>query len=169
MSASHSPEIFLPQVHDNSTFSCENKELDTYIREYAGQDLKRQLAQIFVLCEEETNKIIAYYTISTTSFKKEFLPVHEAKKFPHYPIPAALIGRLATDKKWQGKGLGERMLVDSLKRILKATQNLGINVVLVVSKDERAKSFYLKYGFIPLIHNPLHLYLPIKILSKLPN
>jgi len=37
----------------------------------------------------------------------------------------------------------------------------------VLAIDDRAKRFYLKYGFKELVRDELHLYLPIKTIARL--
>ena len=38
---------------------------------------------------------------------------------------------------------------------------IGVFAVDLFSKDDDARRFYLKYGFIPLQDDPFHLYLPM--------
>ena len=39
---------FNSKVHDRSAFSCGAPELDTYIRRLASQDMRRDVARVFV-------------------------------------------------------------------------------------------------------------------------
>lgn len=61
----------------------------------------------------------------------------------------------------QGIGLGEALLMDALQRSLDLSRSLGVFAVEVVAIDDRAAAFYAKYGFIPLLDNPSHMYLPM--------
>ena len=87
---------------------------------------------------------------------------------PHYPIPAVLLGRLAVDRSVQGKGLGEFLLVDALKRVAAASQTIGVHAVLVDALHEAAAAFYAAYGFVPLVDRPLTLFLPLATVRRLP-
>ncbi|MCD4737241.1 MAG: GNAT family N-acetyltransferase, partial [Bacteroidales bacterium] len=65
-------------------------------------------------------------------------------------LPTILLGRLAIDKSFQGKGYGEVLLVNALNRCIKTSENLGALAVVVDPIDENAINFYIKYGFIML-------------------
>jgi GNAT superfamily N-acetyltransferase len=55
-----------------------------------------------------------------------------------------LIGRLAVDRGYAGKGLGADLLADAPHRIAGASTTIGIAAVLVQAKDEAAKAWYLR-------------------------
>ena len=80
-----------------------------------------------------------------------------------------LIGQLAVTKLSQGRLLGEKLLLDSFARSVRLSKDLGIHAVQVDAIDERATSFYRKYGFVPLQDQPHRLVLPISsITSRIP-
>ena len=107
---------FSSDLHYRENFSCGQPALDTYIQQLASQDIKRKVARVFVACEPEGNEVKGYYTLSAASFKKEDLPAEIAKKLPHYPVPAAILGRLAVDQSSHGQGLGKFLLMDCVSR-----------------------------------------------------
>ena len=78
---------------------------------------------------------------------------------------AILIGRLAVAKEHAGKGLGEILLMDALKKSLDSTKNIAAFAVVVDAIDEKAAAFYRKYGFMPLREN--RLFLPMKTIQQL--
>ena len=111
--------------------------------------------------------MLGFYTLSAASFDKKTLSPDQAKRIPYPEVPAVLIGRLAVDQsrqgQGQGQGLGGYLLIDACKRILDASlSSMAVHAVLVKAKDESAKSFYMKYGFIPFEKEPFHLFLPVK-------
>jgi GNAT superfamily N-acetyltransferase len=77
------------------------------------------------------------------------------------------MARLAVDKGLQGKGLGGVLLADAMKRVWTASEAVPVQAVVVRAKDDRASRFYRSHGFIPFPHEPLHLYLPMKTVSRL--
>ncbi len=154
-------------LFNRETFSCGRRELDDYLKSFVSQDIKKRIARVFVASVLDTSDIIGYYTISAASFKKESLPREMAKKLPYYPVPAAIIGRLAVDSLWQGKGLGEYLLMDAMDRIVSASKILAINAIIVDAKDEKSKSFYKRYGFIPFPKQPLRLFVPVKTVEQM--
>jgi|SRR5215471_1982291 len=160
-------EPFESSRHTTDAFSCGYEALDTYIRRYASQDMKRRVSLVFAACRKGERSIKGYYTLSASSFRKEGLPAAQAKRLPHYPVPAAIIGRLAVDQSSQGQGLGEHLLMDCLDRILKASELIAVNAVITDAKDEKARAFYEKYGFRPFVDQPLRLFLPIATIQAL--
>lgn len=170
MSQARAPWQIAPlnsKVHDRAAFSCGAPELDRYIREHASQDVKRDVARVFVAIPGEALTVCGYYSLSATSFQRDNLPADQAKRLPHYPVPAALLGRLAVDNSMKGKGLGAFLLMDALNRILLATQTLAVHAVIVDAKDDAAAAFYRKYGFIPFTGAGRRLFLPMATIRKL--
>ena len=70
------------------------------------------------------------------------------------PVPVILIGRLAIDTRFQGRGIGADLLRDAILRTLQAAEIAGIRAILVNAISENAKRFYEKYGFISSPANP---------------
>lgn len=93
--------------------------------------------------------------------KTAHLPTAAAKRLPKHPLPVALLRRLAVDQLVQDIGLGEALLIDVLQRSLDLSKSLGVFAVEVVAIDDRAAAFYAKHGFMPLLDNPRHMYLPM--------
>lgn len=92
--------------HDRTEFDCGVEELNRYLRERATHDMKRRLNRVFVATEEDSGRVIGYYTLAAATIEAEKLPSKYAKRLPRYPIPAALLGKLAVDKNWKSRGSG---------------------------------------------------------------
>ncbi|MFN7904465.1 MAG: GNAT family N-acetyltransferase [Pseudobdellovibrionaceae bacterium] len=80
--------------------------------------------------------------------------------------PIARMGRLVLDNTTKGQGLGKLLMVDALKRVQTASELIGVFALLVDAKDNSAKNFYLKYGFTPLIDEPMAVFLPLTKIPK---
>jgi predicted GNAT family N-acyltransferase len=154
----------LSEEHDRLEFDCGESPLNLYLQRYAGQHARKGLVRIYVAVEEDSLVVKGYYSLSSGSVSFDVVPVN----LPHHPVPIALIGRLAVDRTMQGKKLGETLLIDALKRVLGAAEHVGIYAVVVDALNERVQSFYCKYGFHELLDDKLHLYLPVKVIRKLP-
>jgi GNAT superfamily N-acetyltransferase len=165
---SHPKPIIEPlgKHHDRAVFDCGVEALGRYIREHAGQDAKKKIAATFVLAGDTPAAIAGYYTLSSTSINVGELPEQVARKLPRYPLmPATLIGRLAVDSRYQGKGCGELLLVDALRRSLILTEQIGSVAVVVDAKDDKTKAFYEHFQFIPLVNYSHRLFLPMAIIQ----
>ena len=153
----------LSSAHDRSSFDCGEPSLNTYLRQYARQNDEKGLGRTYIAVEPGQTRVEGYYTISTGAVTFEQVP----EKLPRYPIPVVHLGRLAVDLRSQGKGLGEILLIDALKRVALASEQLGIYAVEVRALNDSARRFYLKYGFTPLLDDELHLYLSMKTIRRL--
>ncbi len=142
----------LNKNHNRNLFDCGKELLNNYLKVQAGQDLKRKLSACFVLCESETGAIQGYYTLSNNSISLSSFPEQIQKKLPksYNYIPTTLLGRLAIDKKYQGKGVGKKLLIDALKRSYEISEEIGSFAVVVDPIDAEAENFYKKYDFIKL-------------------
>jgi ribosomal protein S18 acetylase RimI-like enzyme len=152
--------------HDRRDFSCGEPALDTYLRERAAQDVRRGLARVFVATGETRQSIVGYYSVSAASFARAELPAELAKRLPHYPVPAAVVGRLAVDRRHQGRRLGETLLLDAVRRALRASAAIAVYAVIVDAKNERARAFYQRYGFQSFPATPSRLFLPLDTFVK---
>ena len=90
-----------------------------------------------------------------------------ANRLPHYPVPAVVIGRLAVDLRGQGTGLGEILLLDTIRRVVRAGDTIGVHAVVVDALHDRAGAFYERYGFVPFPSRPLQLHLSIRTFEQL--
>lgn len=149
----------LGKHHDRATFSCGQPDLDDWFRRRASQDEKRDVARVFVAVDPALG-VVGFYSLSSFTLSIDDLPHEIARKLPRYDaIPAALIGRLARDVRARGRGVGEILVADALRRILGARRSLAIFAIVVDAKDERAVAFYEALGSraFPLRRNRLFL------------
>lgn len=152
-------EPFDKSKHDREPFCCGIASLDSYLKERASQDVRRDVARVFVKTNDD-GVIVAYYSLSAYTISISELPDNLVKKLPRYPlIPAILLGRLAVDTRLQGQGYGYVTLTDALLRASLISKQLGSAAVVAEAVNERASSFYRKYGFIPFKTDSLKLFL----------
>jgi GNAT superfamily N-acetyltransferase len=155
--------------HNRADFSCDNASLDRYLKERAGQDLRRACATPFVLASKGGDTSVpGYYTLSSFGIDVGELPPDMAKKLPRYPlIPATLLGRLAVDQRYQGQGIGEFLLMDALHRALVQSFEIAAAAVVVDAIDARAAKFYQHFGFVAFPSIVDRLFLPMRAVAGL--
>ena len=152
----------LDRQHDRAAFSSGVEPLDRYLWTQATQDMRRNVAAVFVLVERVTGHLAGYYTLAATAIEPADLPAELTRRLPYYEVfPATLIGRLAVDRRYQGRKLGAALLADALRRGYENRQIVAAMAVVVDAKDEAARSFYEHHGFIPFRDRPQRLYLPM--------
>jgi GNAT superfamily N-acetyltransferase len=160
----------LDKQADTASFSCGQSALDDYIHRYASQDVRRNVARVFIACPQSAPQSLAgYYTLSASNVQCTGLPAAIARKLPQYPIPVALLGRLAVATAFQGQGVGSVLLVAACKKILQAQEMLAVAGLVVDAKDHHAASFYEHLGFTPLNQQAQRFFLPMQLLQGLAN
>jgi predicted GNAT family N-acyltransferase len=161
-------EPFDKKKHDRAAFSCEHEALTTYIKQQAGQDIKKSVAAVFVLTPDGKT-IAGYYSLSQYAVDAGSVPEETMQKLrlPKYKeLPATLLGRLARSLAFKGQGIGELLLMHALKQALDQSKIIASTAVVTDAKDERAKNFYKKYDFVELPDHPNRLFLPMKTIEQ---
>lgn len=148
--------------HDRTGFHCGVAALDDYLKKYAAQQSVKGISSVFVLVDDAApSKILGFYTLSAAQVGVDQLTGAERRKLPRYPVPCFRMGRLARDIEHRGAGLGEVLIGCAVDRCLHARSLVGAYALLVDAKNESAKSFYERYGFVPCVDAPRTLYLPL--------
>jgi len=154
--------------HDRAGFSCGKSDLDRYFREQATQDARKKFAAPFVAVVQRSTTVAGYYTLSALSVVMSELPGEVVKKLPRYPeVPVTLLGRLAVDVRHKGRGLGERLLLDSLSRSLVTSRQVASFAVVVDAIDEEACAFYRHFEFVPFADQARRLFLSMRAIEDL--
>jgi len=155
----------LSDAHERGAFRCGEEALDRYFQTQATQDIRRRVANCFVAVEIATGQVAAFYTMSAASIAFVDLPPEESKRLPRYPtLPAVRIGRLGVDERFQGRGLGEALLMNAVERTMRA--DAAAFTLLVEAKNDRAAACYRRYGFRALQDHPRTLFLPLATARK---
>jgi len=136
---------------DRQAFDCGEESLNRYLRERATRDIKRKLNRVFVIREERKDQVIGYYTLAATTIESAKLPSVHAKHLPQYPIPAALLGKLAMDKACQNKGIGKYLLANAIRRIQSVEKEMGLHVMVVDPLTDDLAKFYVSVGFMQFL------------------
>jgi GNAT superfamily N-acetyltransferase len=154
--------------HPKKEFRCGKEMLDNYLYFQANQDIKRKLSTCFVKKDTETGLLQGYYTLSSNSIPLDLIPHEIQKKLPasYKSIPVILLGRLAIDSRFQGKGIGKLLLLDALYRCYESSKKIGSYAVIVDPLDADAQDFYKKYGFI-MLPDSGKMFLPMKTIEQL--
>jgi len=147
--------------HDVSDFQSASVDLNDWLKDRAIKS-EGDTARTYVVTVG--NKVIAYYCLSTAIVTRSIAIRSVSRNSPD-PIPAILIGRLAVDSRWTGKGIGTGLLKDVVQRILGASQIVGARVIIVEAK-EGSESFYTKWDFKPSFIQPRKLMIRLEDAKK---
>lgn len=167
-------EVFDPDRHDRTGFSSGVAAVDNFFARTANKLARADNLRLSVLVGAE-DELIGFHALNAHSIDYRDLPSPFARSRPgHGQIPAAFISMIGVDQRFQGKGFGGDLLVDSLVKAERASQVLGIAVVLLDVLDcgvpelvERRQRLYASYGFAPLPTAPLRMFLPMATVRAL--
>jgi len=152
--------------HDVTSFSCGNELLDRWLVRYAGQNQRRDAARTFVVPTAD-QCVYGYYTLLAGKLDHhEATPETSKGLSQHFPIPVAILARLAVDVGQQGHGIGAALLNDALMRVVLASEQVAVRAVVVHAVDGNASSFYERFGFRALVDAPRTLMVTLAALRK---
>jgi GNAT superfamily N-acetyltransferase len=149
----------LTSKHVVDDFDSGSPQLDDWLRHRALRNEAEGASRTYVVCQG--TRVIAFYCLANGAVLRTSAPGRVRREMPE-PIPVMVLGRLAVDRKFQGRGLGKALLRDAVLRTVQAADIAGIRAILVHAKDEAARSFYEACGFLPSPIDPLTLMLPLK-------
>lgn len=144
----------LTREHVLEPFRSGIASLDSWLKQRALHNEREHASRTYVLCEE--SRVIAYYSLAVGSVPSAEVPGRIRRNMPD-PIPVMILGRLAIDAQWQGRGLGGDLLRDALLRTLSAAEIAGIRALLVHAISAEAKRFYERFGFRECPERPMTL------------
>jgi GNAT superfamily N-acetyltransferase len=147
--------------HDLNAFDCGVDSLNTYLKRYARQKARRNLGQTYILTEND--QVIGYYTISVSELVGE-MPGNVPRR-----VGVILLGRIAVDRQYQGRGLGDELLLHSLTQAQQIGEIAGAHAVYldVEPTNPGVKDWYLGHGFQEIPNNPNRLYLRLETIRQL--
>jgi GNAT superfamily N-acetyltransferase len=161
-------------IHDRASFDCGEVELNTFLQQYAAKHMEAGVSRTMVLPASDPLPdgkfpVCAFYSITPSSIKRETLPDDIARKLPRYPIPVFLIAQLGVHSGYHGHGLGKITLIKALEYLWQVNNHIPAYAVVVDCLNEKAKTFYEKYGFEELGHNNgrVRMFLPMKTVAQL--
>ncbi|WP_047462672.1 GNAT family N-acetyltransferase [Rhizobium rhizogenes] len=153
----------LADHHELAEFNSSVPELDDWLHRRARGNQAGGASRTFVVCEG--NRVIAYYALASGAVKQPEAPGRFRRNMPD-PILVAVLGRLAIDQTYQGRGLGRALVRDAGLRLLNAAEILGIRGVLVHAISDDARAFYEAVGFLPSPSDPMMLMVGLNDLNS---
>lgn len=162
MSVKFERPILLTSGHDVASFTCGKDALDLFIKNHALQNQSNNSARTFVSTRLSSNQVVGYYSLCAASVEYEQTPERIRKGLARHEVPLVLLARLAVDSTCQGMGLGPSLLMDVFGRFMTVQESIGARALFAHAKDDDAKAFYEKWGFVSNDGLPLHLYILTK-------
>ncbi|CRI67823.1 putative acetyltransferase [Thiocapsa sp. KS1] len=149
----------LAETHRVEGFSSGVQPLDEWLVRRAWNNQVSGASRTYVVSAE--GAVVGYYCLASGALALREAPGRIRRNMPD-PVPMAILGRLAVDRTWQGRGLGVALLRDAVERTRAASLILGIRGLLVHALSEQAAAFYAHHGFVASPTSPLTLVLSLK-------
>lgn len=137
----------LGDTHSLAGFSCGKLGLDDWLRSYAQANQRNDFTRVMVVHED--NRVVGYYGLAPSAIDAAGAPRPIRTGQPPDPIPCLLIGQLAVDQRYHGRGLGSALVSDALRRCLAGAEIIGGRAVVVRAIDGDAERYWQSWGFIP--------------------
>lgn len=99
--------------------------------------------------------MVGYYGLAPTAVVPASLPKPIRTGQPPDPVPCLLLGQLATDMEWGGKGIGTGLLKHALERCVKGAALVGGRALIVNAVDIEAAEFWRRRGFLTSKDDPM--------------
>jgi GNAT superfamily N-acetyltransferase len=146
----------LTAAHDLAAFSCGKPSLDRWLKTRALSNQQKGFTAVLVV--HEANRVIGYYGLAPTAIVPSIRSRSIRTGQPPDPVPCLLLGQLATDQNWIGKGIGSVLLKHALQRCVTAAGLIGGGALIVNAVDIEAQAYWQRRGFIASKDDPLILF-----------
>ena len=154
----------LAAEHELEEFNSGTPPLDEWLKRRARQNEASGASRTYVIAEGR--RVVGYYGLVAGSVLHEVATSRVRRNMPD-PVPVALLGRLAVDRQWQGRGLGAALLRDAVLRVVGAAGTIGVRALLVHAISDEAKAFYERWGFRPSATDPMTLMITMEEAQKM--
>lgn len=151
-----SAPALLTETHDASEFACGRPALDHWLKARARSNQRKGFTVVMVV--HDALRVAGYYGLAPTAVVPSSLPRSIRTGQPPDPVPCLLLGQLATDRAWAGKGIASGLLTHALARSVDGARLVGGRALLVNSVDAEAAGWWRRRGFLPSKDDPLVLF-----------
>jgi GNAT superfamily N-acetyltransferase len=136
--------VLLTDVHEIDLFTSGVETLDIWLKRRAMKNQATGASRTFVVCDKQ--RVVAYYALASSAVTSAESSGRFRRNMPD-PVPVVVLGRLAVDRDFQGKGIGRALVRDAGYRVIQAADIIGIRGIIVQAVSIQAKTFYEHIGF----------------------
>jgi GNAT superfamily N-acetyltransferase len=149
------PEL-LTEAHDVSAFSCGKPSLDHWLKSRALSNQRRGFTVVMVVHEHQ--RVVGFYGLAPTAVVPSAFPRAVRTGQPPAPLPCLVLGQLATDSAYAGRGIGSGLLKHALARAVEGARLVGGRALLVRAADVQASECWRAHGYLRSVDDPLLLF-----------
>jgi predicted N-acetyltransferase YhbS len=143
----------LSQSDDREAFDCGRESMNLWFRRHGWRNHASGMSRISVIVDGFSGVVVGYVSLSAAQIEREVLPRADQRNRPD-PVPVILLGRLAVDLRYTGKGHAASLLFHALKTAMQVSRDIGCFGVVTHPLDDGVRSFYTRFGFVDLPFDP---------------
>jgi predicted N-acetyltransferase YhbS len=138
---------------DTAGFDCGRDALNHWFRRHAWSNQQSDASRTSVVCDPVSGSIAGYVSLSAAHIEREWLPKAQQRNRPN-SVPAVLLGQLAVDLQWQGRGVARSLMFYALTTAVRFSKDVGCFCVLTHPLDDDVRALYRSFGFVDLPFDP---------------
>ncbi|MFT3820719.1 MAG: GNAT family N-acetyltransferase [Rubrivivax sp.] len=138
---------------DTAGFDCGRDALNHWFRRHAWRNQQSDVSRTSVVCDAATGSVVGYVSLSAAQIERAWLPKSQQRNRPD-PVPAILLGQLAVDQRWQGRGIARSLMSFALTTAVRLSKEIGCLCVMTHPLDDGVRALYRSFGFEDLPFDP---------------
>ena len=142
--------------HELAEFDCGKPSLNHWLKTRALSNQTKGFTAVIVV--HEAKRVVGFYGLAPSAVVPDALPRSIRTGQPPDPVPCLLLGQLATDREWAGRGIGTGLVKHAFLRAAGAAQLIGGRALMAHAVDLEAAGFWRRRGFQPSRDDPLILF-----------
>jgi GNAT superfamily N-acetyltransferase len=153
----------ISEEHGLAHFDCGVTSLNDWLKKRGLENDRSGASRTYILCRGR--EVAGYYCLATGAVDRDEAPSALRRNMPD-PVPVVVLGRLAIDLRYQGRGIGRSLLRDAVQRATQVAEIAGAVALIVHALSEDARQFYLSWGFTDWPLQPMTLYLLLRTIEQ---
>jgi predicted N-acetyltransferase YhbS len=139
--------------HRIEDFDCGKPTLNFWLASRALRNQRENFTAVRVVHDDM--KVVGFYGLAPTSVMPILLPRSIRTGQPPDPVPCILLGQLAVDHRYKGRGIGTGLVRHALTRTVQAASLIGGAALIVNALDDEAAAYWKAWGFVETKDDPL--------------
>jgi GNAT superfamily N-acetyltransferase len=136
---------------ERTAFDCGRPSLNMWFARHAWNNHVASVSRVNVL--ETEGRIAAFVALAVGQLERAALPKARQRNKPD-PLPVTLLGQLAVDRGFQGRGCASSLVQFAMRAALSVSDHAGSIGLVVHPLDDDLRRFYARFGFEDLPADP---------------
>lgn len=143
----------LTKEDDRTVFDCGQGALNGWFQRHAWRNHHSDASRVSVVEDPKTGSVVGYVALSAGQIERGWLPKARQRNMPD-PVPMILLGQLAVDLNWQGRGVSRLLMAHAFASALHVSKTVGSYALVTHPLNDDARRFYVRWGLSDLAGDP---------------